>query len=82
MAWFFSGLALSSKSYFLAGAAISLSLVHGGPAPRCLFDKQFAVVCRQVEAPKFSVDDIQNTVLKSQLLKVRHHMSKTDIIWL
>jgi len=59
---------LASKAYFTAGAAMSLSLLHGGPAPACMSLMLYSALTDQ--AVQCSIGDIHDDSVRAQLLKV------------
>jgi len=62
--------ALNERQYYYAGHILAVSLVHGGPAPRCLSQHVFAAVIEKVALPLVSLDDLVNDEYKEQVLEV------------
>ncbi|XP_062588640.1 uncharacterized protein LOC134250300 isoform X3 [Saccostrea cucullata] len=62
--------AFDNDDYYYAGIVVGLSLVHGGPAPRC-FDPSFVkALLRGPESVKVTIEDMPNEELKSKLEKI------------
>jgi len=55
----------------VAGAAIALSLVHGGPAPCCFTPAMFQLLAGN-EHPTVTLDLIMNGSVRAALQKVKH----------
>lgn len=62
---------LAENRYYVAGAAISLSLLHGGPVPRCLSSTFYKVLCHQSIQP--SLVDVHDATVRMQFQQVRSH---------
>lgn len=63
-------IALRDDEYFIAGRAIAVSLVHGGPAPRFLSPTLFTCLVQGPETVKPSLKDVADSDLKDKLEKV------------
>lgn len=66
-------LALREDRYLIAGRAIAVSLVHGGPPPRFLSPTLFACLIGGPEAAKPVLDDIADSDIRDQVKKVIFH---------
>ena len=62
---------LSDNAYKAIGTALSLSLLHGGPAPRFLSDTLFRLVVGEtVTVDQLTLLDVTDTGISSVLKKV------------
>jgi len=62
-------LALDKKLYCQVGAAMALSLLHGGPAPRFFSPVFYQMLIGSVEQ-QITVDDILDTSVRQSVIKV------------
>ncbi len=58
---------LMENDYFIAGQIISMSLVHGGPAPKFLSQILFDAIHRDMRKVKVSSDDVPDVTTKQML---------------
>lgn len=63
--------ALRDDEYFIAGRAIAVSLVHGGPAPRFLSPTLFTCLVQGPENVKPSLEDVADSDFKDKLQQVK-----------
>lgn len=63
-----SVVALSDNLYYCAGAAISLSLIHGGPAPQCLSKMLYSNMVSRLAIPE--ITDINDDSVREPLVQV------------
>ena len=64
------------NDYFIAGQIFSMSLVHGGPAPKFLSQILFDALHLDIRKINVSVDDVPDVATKALLIELR---STTDI---
>ena len=56
--------------YFQIGRMIAVSVVHGGPGPRCLSPNLFLYLVGKVKAIEATVEDIPDDEVRKALLEV------------
>ena len=66
---------LNKKTYFHIGQILSISLVHGGPAPSFFAEPVADYILYGLEKVKVSIADMQDRAIKRKLQKV------SDLMW-
>ena len=61
---------LNKKTYFHVGQMLSMSLVHGGPAPSFFAEPITDYILHGLEKVKVSITDIQDEAIRRKLQKV------------
>ena len=61
---------LSKKTYFYVGQALSMSLVHGGPAPAFFAEPVVDYILFGLEKVKVGISDVEDSTIKRRLQKV------------
>ena len=61
---------LNKKTYFYVGQILSITLVHGGPAPSFFVEPIADYILYGLEKVKVSIADVQDKVIKRKLQKV------------
>lgn len=61
---------MEDDEYFHIGRMIAVSIVHGGPGPRCVSPKLFLYLTGQVKAIEAPIEDIPHDEVKKALLEV------------
>ncbi|MEQ2299657.1 hypothetical protein AMECASPLE_017425 [Ameca splendens] len=77
---FFYYTAMREDKYFLAGRAISVSLVHGGPAPRFLSPVLFASLVGGPNAACPTLKDVTDADLHEKLKKVSESSTLEELL--
>lgn len=62
---------LAKQAFFYVGQAFALSLIHGGPAPKCLAGAIGDYIVFGIEKVKVSIEDIPDAGIQTKLQQVR-----------
>ena len=65
---------LNKKTYFHVGQILSITLVHGGPAPSFFAQPIADYILYGLDKVKISITDVQNLVIKRRSQKVSAHI--------
>ena len=63
---------LTKKTYFNVGQIMALSIVHGGPAPKCLADPIADYIVHGMDKVKASTNDVSDIGIRLKLQQVIH----------
>jgi len=64
------GIAMAEDDYYVAGEAVSLSLVHGGPAPRFFSTELYSALVSSPDTVAVPVSALPDVALKEDLQAV------------
>ncbi|XP_062304842.1 G2/M phase-specific E3 ubiquitin-protein ligase-like [Osmerus eperlanus] len=71
--------ALREDRYFIAGRAIAISLVHGGPAPGFLSSTLFSCLSGSPETAKPTLDDVADIELRGKIKRILESATMTEL---
>ncbi|XP_059214157.1 G2/M phase-specific E3 ubiquitin-protein ligase-like [Centropristis striata] len=75
----FDSKALEDDEYFHVGRMIAVSMVHGGPGPRCLSPNFFLYLVGKVKAIEATIEDIHDDEVRKALLEINNTTSLTEL---
>ncbi|XP_056094039.1 G2/M phase-specific E3 ubiquitin-protein ligase-like [Rhinichthys klamathensis goyatoka] len=71
--------AAEDNEYFQIGKMIAVSIVHGGPGPRCLSPNFFLYLIGKVKTIEAPVEDIPDDEVKKTLLEIKNATSLSEL---
>ena len=71
---------LNKKTYFHVGQILSITLVHGGPAPSFFAQPIADYILYGLDKVKVSITDVQNVVIKRRLQKVSNNNNQLGFV--
>ncbi|XP_049926259.1 G2/M phase-specific E3 ubiquitin-protein ligase-like [Epinephelus moara] len=75
----FDSKALEDDEYFHVGRMIAVSIVHGGPGPRCLPPNFFLYLVGKVKAIEATIEDIPDDEVRKALLEINNTTSLKEL---
>lgn len=63
-------LAAEGDEYFHVGRMVAVSIVHGGPGPRCFSPSFYQYLVGKVKTIEAPIEDIPDTEVRNVLLEV------------
>lgn len=72
-----NAMALARKVYFFVGQVFALSLIHGGPAPKCLASAIADYIVFGIEKVKVSIKDVPEESIQTKLKQVKITMCRS-----
>lgn len=64
--------ALNDDLYFYAGMGVSLSLIHGGPGPRCFSETTYKSLFEDTTLIPLTIEDVQDFDLRDKLYRFQN----------
>uniref|UniRef100_UPI0037E860EC G2/M phase-specific E3 ubiquitin-protein ligase n=1 Tax=Semicossyphus pulcher TaxID=241346 RepID=UPI0037E860EC len=75
----FDSKAAEDDEYFHIGRMIAVSIVHGGPGPRCLSPNFFLYLIGKVKTIEAPIEDIPDDEVKKALLEIKSTTSLSEL---
>ncbi|XP_030592032.1 G2/M phase-specific E3 ubiquitin-protein ligase-like isoform X2 [Archocentrus centrarchus] len=75
----FDSKAAEENEYFYVGRMIAVSIVHGGPGPRCLSPNFFMYLVGKDKTFEAPIDDIPDEEIKKALLEIKNAKSVNEL---
>lgn len=72
--------AMREDRYFIAGRAVAVSLVHGGPAPGCFSKTLYDSLVQGPDMCRPGLEDVADPEIYSKIKKVRLQLFKVFIM--